>query len=206
MSIIIDWKTYYTLEESISLWNNEIEIRAKKLLFEARKNRISKENNFLSDSFILFRDIPYKIPNSISDIDCCCNWKHRLYKDFLEKKWLYVRYRVCSFLWSDLNIPWDILKLTDDFSTHVYLEVFINWKWIDVDLTWDSLILKKFKINNWDWENNTQIAVTPKEIYSIEKSQEIMKNIDYIELDNYFSKNKLFITYLNNWIDTLRNN
>jgi hypothetical protein len=45
MSLIIDWKTYYTLEEAISLWNNEIEARAKKLFFEARKNRIAKEND-----------------------------------------------------------------------------------------------------------------------------------------------------------------
>lgn len=43
MSIIKDWKTYYSIDEAISIWNKKIDERAKALFIQAKENRLIKE-------------------------------------------------------------------------------------------------------------------------------------------------------------------
>jgi hypothetical protein len=47
MSIIINWKKYNTIKESILNWETKIEERANKIFIEAKKNRIKNENKNL---------------------------------------------------------------------------------------------------------------------------------------------------------------
>ncbi|OFY50869.1 MAG: hypothetical protein A2W85_10265 [Bacteroidetes bacterium GWF2_41_31] len=129
------------------------------------------------DHFNKIRDIPYAIPLSSSDEDCCCNGKVRKLKELLEQEGYRVRYRVCTFCWSDLSIPEEILNLQkDDIATHVYLEVDIDGTWIKVDPTWDAGLGNILPVADWDGKTDTLLAVASIEVYSVEKSAEIMSD------------------------------
>lgn len=156
--------------------------------------------------FNIIRDIPYEIPIKINDDDKCCNWKHILFKLILEKLWYKVRFRVCSFYWDSLNLPKELININHkNYSTHVYLEVLINNKWIDVDLTWDSWLKDIFEINNWDWKNNTKITVEIVEKFSLSKSKMIMSTDDSEEILKDLKINWNFYNSLNNYLDKIRN-
>ena len=43
MTITENWKTYHTINEAISLWNQKINKRAEKLFIQAKSNRLQKE-------------------------------------------------------------------------------------------------------------------------------------------------------------------
>jgi hypothetical protein len=159
------------------------------------------------EAFKTVRDMPYRIPLTSKEEDVCCNGKHKLLKDLLEKQGLEVRYRVCTFLWSSIALPEKVSSLQhDDNSTHVWLEVFINEEWIIVDATWDIGLKNIFHVNEWDGKSNTKPAVKPIEIFSPQKSVDIM-NTKYdgdtlndlkIDIDGEF--NKAF----NDWLEEQR--
>lgn len=92
-------------------------------------------------------------------------------------------------MWSTIDIPKEISNIShNDYSTHLYLEVYIN-NWVIIDATWDIGIKNLFHINNWDGKTDTQIAVRPLEIFSPEKSAEIMENENNEEILNDLSIN-----------------
>ena len=94
-------------------------------------------------TFEAVRDIPYRIPLTLDEEDNCCSGKHKLLKSMLVEQGYEVRYRVCSFLWSSVDLPEKIKAIShDDNCTHVWLEVLINNNWITVDATWDEGLKK----------------------------------------------------------------
>lgn len=134
--------------------------------------------NELIKKFNNIRDIPYSIPLSINEElenDKCCSWKAKMLKKILETNWYNVNYRICKFKWSDMNLPEKVIKVShEDDSTHVYLEVEMNWKIINLDSTWDRWLKSILEISEWDWENSTSIAVKQLWLLSVQKSNEIM--------------------------------
>jgi hypothetical protein len=103
------------------------------------------------EEFKTVRDMPYRIPLALGEKDICCGGKHKILKDLFIEQGLDVRYRVCSFLWSSIDLPEKVSRVPhNDNSTHVWLEVFINNEWIITDATWDSDLKKIFHVNEWD--------------------------------------------------------
>ena len=157
-----------------------------KVLFGSNPSHSSKRNNTKNNGtncwktdrilymnsveyFNQVRDIPYSIPIHQNNQDNCCNGKVRKLKNLVEREGYKTRYRVCTFRWSDLNIPKEILELQkEDLATHVYLEVLVGENWIKVDPTWDSGLKNIFSIAEWDGKTDTLLAVSPIEIYSVE--------------------------------------
>jgi hypothetical protein len=151
------------------------------------------------------RDIPYKIPIDLIEIDNCCSGKHKTLKGILEKENYQIRYRVCSFSWSSMNLPEKILSVPhDDLSTHVYLEIFINDKWLIMDATWDSKLKNFFHINQWNNLDENRIAVLPIETFSLEKSLDIMENSNDQEILDDLKINGEFYKSFNNWLEEIR--
>jgi hypothetical protein len=156
--------------------------------------------------FNSIRDIPYRIPLSPDEEDNCCNGKHKKLFSLLKKAGHQARYRVCTFLWSSLNLPPELMKIShDDQAIHVYVELFLNNQWLVLDATWDIGLKKFFPINEWDARSNTEIAVKPIETFSLEKSAEIMNNQDknYIHLE---SNDHKFSQAFNDWLNKIRQN
>ncbi len=152
------------------------------------------------------RDIPYRIPINSDEEDFCCNGKARKLRGLLEQEGIQVRYRVCSFRWNDLDIPKEILNLTDvNDSTHVYLEVLIGNNWVKVDPTWDTGLKDILPISEWDGETDTILAVSPVETYSVEKSEEIMSRCEPEQIaSDRNDKNHGFEEALNSWLEQNR--
>ena len=155
--------------------------------------------------FNKIRDLPYKIPVSLKEEDFCCSGKAIFLKNVLEEQGYKIRYRVCSFSWTSINLPEKVFNIPhEDLSTHVYLEILIDNKWIIMDATWDSKLNKIFDINNWDNKTNNKIAVEPIETFTPEKSLDIMENIDEKEILDDLKINGEFYKAFNDWLEEIR--
>lgn len=149
--------------------------------------------------------MPYRIPLTLRENDVCCSGKHKLLKRLLEKQGLEVRYRICTFLWSSINLPKKVSGVQhDDNSTHIWLESFINNEWIIVDATWDSSLKNIFYVNEWDGKSNTEPAVKPIEIFSPQKSADIMNIEDDEDILNDLKRNGEFYKAFNDWLEEQR--
>lgn len=163
-----------------------------------------------NDTFVkLFeevRDMPYRIPLAIGEEDVCCSGKARKLKNILENKGLQVRYRVCEFKWSDMEVlPSHVRDVShDDRSTHVYLEVFVEGKWIKIDPTWDQGLSSIFPVAHWDGIHDTQVAVKEIVVYDPEKSRQIMDNESDEVAKKDLETNGKFYGAFNEWLEDIR--
>lgn len=156
--------------------------------------------------FNLIRDIPYRIPLKWGEQDDCCNGKHRRLLKTLAEEGYKVRYVVCVFLWSDLNLPDELKEIPhENDCTHVYLDIFLNNSWVTLDATWDKCLKKVFAVNEWDGKSDTTIAVKPIQTFSPEKSARIMTNQNEESINKDLEKNSKFYEAFNNWLVEIRN-
>lgn len=156
------------------------------------------------------RDISYRIPLALDETEGkyggSCLYKVELLKKLLETEGLECRYRIGTFLWSQLNLPEEVMQAEhNDNAEHVWLEVCINNKWIILDPTWDIGLAKIFSINSWDGISDTKPAVKSIEILDVSTSADIM------DFDNYeeafledLSINGEFYKALNTYLDQIR--
>lgn len=158
----------------------------------------------ITNIFNQIRDIPYKIPLSPKEVDHCCSGKHKTLKKLLKNLGYQSRYQVVSFKWDSLNLPKEILNTPhENISTHVYLEVLINDKWMDMDATWDPKLEKVLPINEWNGNKNI-IAVPVIKKFSPKQSQKIMENENEEEILKDLKINGEFYKSFNNWLKEIR--
>ena len=149
--------------------------------------------------------MPYAIPLALNEKDKCCVGKHKMLKDLLAKQGFEVRYRVCTFLWSSINLPKSVSNIShNDHATHVYLEVMIDGDWIVVDATWDIGLKDILPVNKWDGKSNTEVAVKPIDIFSPQKSADIMNNENKEDTLNDLKRNGEFYKAFNHWLNEQR--
>lgn len=160
----------------------------------------------LATEFEKVRDIPYRIPLSLEEQDDCCSGKAEKLFRVLKGHGYEVRYRLCTFRWSDLNLPKEILEIPhDDESSHTYLEIKVDGRWKIIDATWDKKLKGIFNINEWDGKSDTEIAVPVIECLSPEKSLEYIKYISTPEaIVADFEINGEFYRAFNEWLEAKR--
>jgi len=159
----------------------------------------------LIPTFESIRDIPYRIPLKWGEEDDCCSGKHKKLFNLLKKKGCEVRYRVCVFLWSSLNLPPELKTIPhDDDCTHTYLEIKIDENWKVLDATWDSRLKNIFHINRWDGKSNTEIALRPTKRFTPQKSLEIVHNQNEEIIKKDLNINGDFYKGFNEWLDKNR--
>ena len=151
------------------------------------------------------RDIPYQIPLTLDDKAVDCAKKHEMLAELLREEGVEVRFRVCSFLWSEQEIPQRILDIQHvDSCEHLFLEVFSNDKWLTLDISWDIKLKNLFKIAEWDSEKGTEISVEPVKIYPVGNDGELRHN----ETEESFLKdikdNGEFYQAINEWLESER--
>jgi hypothetical protein len=157
-------------------------------------------------NFESIRDIPYRIPLRWDEEDACCSGKSEKLYNLLTKKGCKVRYRVCAFLWSSLNLPPEIEKIPhDDDCTHAYLEINIEGVWKILDATWDKKLKGIFHINEWDGKSDTEIAVKPIQTFTPERSLEIVLDQTEEVIKKDLKINGEFYKAFNEWLDKIRN-
>lgn len=156
-------------------------------------------------TFNSIRDIPYKILLKGGDEDNCCSGKHQKLFNLLKNEGYKVRYRVCVFLWSSLNLPSELAKVPhDDDCTHTYLEIELNNTWKILDVTWDKQLNHLFPINEWDGKSDTKIAVKPTRIFNPQKSLEIVSNQNIEKITKDLEINGEFYNRFNKWLEKNR--
>ena len=156
-------------------------------------------------TFESIRDIPYRIPLKWGEEDNCCSGKHEKLFNLLTKNGYDVRYRVCVFLWSGLNLPPELANIPhDDDCTHTYLEINIEGNWKILDATWDNKLKNLFHINEWDGKSDTKIAVKPTKIFTPQKSLEIVNNQNEEVINKDLEINREFYKNFNEWLDKNR--
>ncbi len=162
-------------------------------------------NEKLIEEFKKVRDIPYYIPLNVNENDLCCSGKHRILAKKFSDLGYKIRYRVCSFSWDTLISQKDIISVPhENQCTHVFLEIMLENKWVIIDATWDKGLSQIFHINDWDGKSNTKIAVPVLEIYSPEKSEEIMENENADVIEKDLKINGEFYKSFNNYLNSVR--
>jgi hypothetical protein len=155
--------------------------------------------------FKSIRDIPYKIPLTLTDKSIDCDKKHRELYRLLKKEGIKARFRICVFLWSDLNIPKYILDIPHtDRCEHLYLEAFLNEQWIILDATWDIGLKNILNVNFWDGKSNTDIAVKPIEILEPQKNTKLIHCQTRENFEKDIKDSGKFYKELNNWLEKER--
>ncbi|MDD4409070.1 MAG: hypothetical protein PHW52_00260 [Candidatus Pacebacteria bacterium] len=161
--------------------------------------------NNLQKIFIEIRDIPYSIPLAYEAEDRCCTGKHKKFFEILKKDNYEVRWKVCTFKWSSMSLPENLLTIPhDDNSTHAYLEVLINEEWKKVDATWDKFLEKILPINEWDGVSDTRIAIPVISTYSPEESLLIMESESRKIVEADLEVNGSFYKAFNAWLEEVR--
>ena len=152
------------------------------------------------------RDISFRIPLSLEEPDECCSGKADILFKIFKKGGYDVRYRLCTFRWSDLNLPKEIKNIPhDDESSHTYLEIRIDREWKIIDATWDRKLKGIFNINEWDGKSDTEIAVPVIECLSPEKSLRYIKHISTPEvIITDLKVNGEFYKAFNEWLEMKR--
>jgi hypothetical protein len=159
----------------------------------------------LISTFNSIRDIPYWIPLKWGEEDNCCSGKHEKLFNLLTKNGYNVRYRVCVFLWSSLNLPPELTNIPhDDDCTHTYLEIKIDRNWKVLDATWDNKLKGLFHVNEWDGKSDTEIAMKPIKTFTLQKSLRIVNNQNEEVINKDLQINREFYKAFNNWLDKNR--
>ncbi|MEA3429695.1 MAG: hypothetical protein U9R08_00320 [Nanoarchaeota archaeon] len=147
------------------------------------------------------RDLTYHCPESKDDVDHRCWGKHRILYDKLNKAGYKVRYRVCEFRWDELKIPKNVSdKAPKELDVHLYLEIKLDNKWINLDCSNDPT-LKKY--NEWDGKSDTELQVKCRKILSPKESAKI-EEYDKTNYKKIIKKYHELYTALNKFLDKIR--
>jgi hypothetical protein len=155
--------------------------------------------------FEFVRDIPFKLPLSDEPAPYCVD-KHVVLKTLLSSLGFKVRYALCLWLWSSLDMPESLKQIPhEDRAVHVYLEVYNKEqaRWMTVDATWDKGLAPKLPVSEWDGRSDTVIAVKP--IQRLEPI-EIQEEFDKLKprIQQAIKANSKFFEALNEWMESTR--
>lgn len=152
------------------------------------------------------RDIPFRIPLSISEINNCCAGKNIRLKQALETLGIPVRSRICWFRWSDLKLPKELQDIPHtDESSHLYLEILINDKWFPLDASWDKGLSSILPVSFWSIPfGGTSVGVPAYKTLSPEESEAYMNSLTDEEAVEDLQKNGQFFEAFNAYLDGIR--
>jgi hypothetical protein len=157
------------------------------------------------ETFRKIRDIPYSIPLSYGAEDRCCSGKHKQLLAMLEKEGYQLRWRICTFKWSNMKLPEELVAIPhQDDSSHAYLEIKIGEEWKKIDATWDKPLGRILPVNEWDRVSNTPIAVPFITTYSPEESLALITNETKEMIETDLANNGAFYKEFNEWLQQER--
>ena len=137
--------------------------------------------------FETIRDFVYQInwvsdPEKLLEVkEWYCASKHRLLKEIYNKLWYQTKLCFVPFSFDMIYLP-DFLKdwwFANKKWYHTFLQMFIDWKWIDIDATFNKELKSIYTVNeNRDWFSSQKVICDYDKIYipnSLEEELEIKK-------------------------------
>lgn len=205
-------------------------------LSQKERNKILKEwdvyelslNDQIVKIFEKVRDIRFGSINSRNPIDVykankgTCSGKHFLIKELYKGIGLKTKDMICMQRWKDLM--WfptgnyeivnfseeliDMLKEYEIIDFHNYLKIFIDGKWIQLDVTIDKPLKKLgfFTTENWDGKSDMPLCFCgTNKIWDCEDNgMEQKRNLVNQLPEKIRTARKEFLEQLTKWIDALR--
>lgn len=205
-------------------------------LSQKERNKILKEwdvyelslNDQIVKIFEKVRDIRFGSINSRNPIDVykankgTCSGKHFLIKELYKGIGLKTKDMICMQRWKDLM--WfptgnyeivnfseeliDMLKEYEIIDFHNYLKIFIDGKWIQLDVTIDKPLKKLgfFTTENWDGKSDMPLCFCgTNKIWDCEDNgMEQKRNLVNQLPEKIRTARKEFLEQLTKWIDVLR--
>ena len=160
--------------------------------------------------FETVRDFVYQI-NWVSDHkkllevkEWYCASKHRLLKEIYNKLWYQTKLCFVPFSFNMIYLPDDLKNrwYANKKGYHTFLQMLIDWKWIDIDATFNSKLKDFYVVNeNRDWVSSEKVICDYDKIYipnSLEEEQEIKKLLSYN--DEMTAEDYERIEKFNNWV------
>lgn len=158
----------------------------------------------LREIFLAARDIPYRIPLTITEPNHACVGKHFLMKDALERLGYEVRWAECTFSWNDLPIPKDILAIQhEEPAYHVWLEVKVDNVWQTLDATWDLPLAGVLPVNKWEQFGKMKPAVPVLTMVPYDQVVVTREPPDGYEAE--LQAERPFLKAFNDWLELIRN-
>ncbi len=205
-------------------------------LSQKERNKILKEwdvyelslNDQIVKIFEKVRDIRFGSINSRNPIDVykankgTCSGKHFLIKELYKGIGLKTKDMICIQRWKDLM--WfptgnyeivnfseeliDMLKEYEIIDFHNYLKIFIDGKWIQLDVTIDKPLKKLgfFTTEKWDGKSDMPLCfcgtnkIWDCEDYGMEQKRNLVNQLP----EKIRTARKEFLEQLTKWIDALR--
>jgi hypothetical protein len=163
------------------------------------------------------RDIPYGNIGSRDPLDVLnnnqgtCSGKHELLKLFYRELNIPIRDMIAWHRFKDMKVayPENVLELlnnNDIIDPHNYFQIYVNEKWIDVDITWDKPLKGLgFIVNEgWDGKTGMELCVVPYEILQVEDPIQFKKeNVDKLP-EEVKNNRKKFLELMTEWLVSLR--
>lgn len=158
--------------------------------------------------FETVRDFVYQInwvsdPEKLLEVkEWYCASKHRSLKEIYNKLWYQTKLCFVPFSFNMIYLPDDLKNrwYANKKGYHTFLQMFIDWKWIDIDATFNKELKNIYTVNeNRDWISPQKVICDYDKIYipkSLDEEQEIKENLSS-SMDEY---DKIWIEKYNNWI------
>lgn len=140
-----------------------------------------------------------------------CSGKHFLFYELVSGLGFKSKHFVCSHKFRQFKVKFpprlqEILKENDILDYHNFVKVFVNGKWLTIDVTWD-LPLKKYGFpvqENWDGKTDIELSVVPIEIWEVKNPEKFKEEKLALMPKKEQKIRKLFIQKLSEWVSTLR--
>ena len=127
------------------------------------------------------RDIPYQFPASRDPVEVLkagrgsASGKHYLLGELFRHLGLKVRHMLCTHRFNESPLPFPeemqaMLRKNEVVDVHDYLQIYLDDKWIDIDVTWEAGLHDfGFPVNeNWDGKSSMLLTVIPDEHIKVE--------------------------------------
>lgn len=156
------------------------------------------------------RDIPYRFGVSEGDMGITCYEKSLRAKACLESHGYTARFRCGAFRWSGVAFPADILsRITNDSAEHVWVEYEEDGVWRVLDLTFDRALAGAVPVQWVNISNESPYVVPTQEVYSVERSADIMRQLEDTQTlkrahKDDLARNKDFYTLVNVYFEGVR--
>ncbi len=137
-----------------------------------------------------------------------CASKHRLLQTVYNKLWYETKLCFIPFSFDMVYLP-DFLKdwwYANKKWYHVFLKINIDWKWVNIDATFNSQLKDLYVVNdNWDWSSSQKIICDYDKVYipsALKEEGEIKKSLaDSNEMTDWDYE---WIKKFNDWIKKIK--
>ena len=136
-----------------------------------------------------------------------CTSKHRLLQAVYGKLWYETKLCFIPFSFNKVYLPDPLINrwYANRKWYHTFLKMNIDWKWVNIDATFNSELKDLYVVNdNWDWSSSQKVICNYDKVYipsSLDEEREIKKQLS--DSSKLTDEDYEWIKKFNNWIKNI---